>query len=43
MSDGFVKADARNLPNVDIAMVLEYCLESPDMNINEVRGWKAGQ
>lgn len=38
----YVKADARNLPNVDVAMLLEFCLESPDLNITEVKGWKAG-
>jgi len=41
ITDEFEKADGRNLPKVDTGMMMEYCVSSPDLNIMEVRGWKA--
>ncbi|KAL0829669.1 hypothetical protein ABMA28_003175 [Loxostege sticticalis] len=39
-SDGFVRADSRNLPKVDLPMLLEYMHDNDVYNASEIRGAK---
>lgn len=37
LEEGFVQADSRNLPNIDIFMVLEFINEDDRFNAAEIR------
>ena len=41
MESGFIKADSRNLPKIDMFMVFEYIKQSDKFNAVEVRNAKA--
>lgn len=41
LKPGFIKADSRNLPKIDIFMVFEYIKQSDKFNAAEVRNAKA--